>query len=156
MDWWSITSLHAWLYQVVRPTPVTSPRTRMIKLTMTRDDVEWLILPESCLSWRGDIVDMAARLRSSLLFSNKKFLCFIISKVIIRFCFSCSILLTICVISDNFFCCSNISDLDTKVEKLMIIQYIFRFLPSMIENSVIVYLAISISLHWKGSFFSIP
>ena len=65
----SLTSLQAWLYQEVTPTPVTRPRTRTMRLSMTRLVVEWLEVL-LCLSCRGLMVDM---LRFSLLRSSRKF-----------------------------------------------------------------------------------
>ena len=71
--------MHAWLYQEVTPTPVTRPRTRTMRLRMTRLVVEWL---EAlfCLSKRGLMVDM---LRFSLLRSSKKFYQFVIQMSVI-------------------------------------------------------------------------
>ena len=116
----SLTSLQAWLYQEVTPTPVTRPSTSTMRLRMTRLVVEW-VEALFCLSCRGLMVE--AMLRFSLLRSSRKFyksnvksekisfrssekcqaasyhelmkykhsLCLSISKAITRFCFSCSI-----------------------------------------------------------------
>ena len=66
----SLTSLQAWLYQEVTPTPVTRPSTRTMRLRMTRLVVEW-VEALFCLSCRGLMVE--AMLRFSLLRSSRKF-----------------------------------------------------------------------------------